>query len=99
MLKRLYPDIPVRDVSHQILIPRVDGQGSQVAGLKLMMLQDVDILKDNLLDHIPLPPAVPVDADHGGMGHIRPDRHIPHRDLPAPAVIVPAAPVDGHAVV
>ena len=70
-LERFNPDVPVGHISDRIVIAGINRHTAPIVGLRLMMLEHIDIFEHDVLNDVPLM-VIAVPADIHRMSHVSP---------------------------
>lgn len=98
-LERLNSHIVEGYVSNRILISGIDSQAAPITVLRLMMLQDIDMVERDVFDGIPFPLVIAVNANHDGVGNVCPQNRAIHPHVRRIALECAATGVNGDAIV
>src|SRR5690242_4031105 len=72
-LKLFNPDIFIPNISDCIIVSWIDSHTSPIVALRLVMLQNVNILKHDILNDISTSLGIPMGSYIHRMGDIRPE--------------------------
>ena len=82
-LNVLDADIFIQNITCRVLVTHIDGKATQIIGLRLVMLQTVDVAEGDAFQHIAFVRIVPVGADDSWVRNICPQNTVLHQDTAA----------------